>query len=198
MLSSYSIFLNLVQLVFFLVHKIKQAAQVDDIYTAQSATPYQINMEKGNYYLQNITPETPHYIDSAAECFSRAIRYQNTDTAAQNALRIAENCRRQYIDQVQHDISTDSAQYFLRMRRPTEGLTLFKYTYDQNDTTKGKFGYVDTNMRVVIPPYYDFNYCKMDQTGETFRNGRAKVCLKVADNDTVYFFIDRQGNPIEE
>ena len=36
-------------------------------------------------------------------------------------------------------------------------------------------------------------YCENEQ-GETFYNGRAKVCLVVAPGDTVYFYIDKRGN----
>ena len=96
------------------------------------------------------------------------------------------------------NIKNDSATYFLSMRRPTEGLRLFKYKYDTNDPSKGKFGFVDTLGNVVIAPIYDFNFRTMDEQGETFYNGRAKVCLKTADNDTIYFYIDQHGNKIEE
>jgi hypothetical protein len=38
----------------------------------------------------------------------------------------------------------------------------------------------------------------MDESGETFYNGKAKVCLEVAPYDTVYFYIDKRGNKIDE
>ena len=70
--------------------------------------------------------------------------------------------------------------------------------YDPEDKTKGKFGFVDTLGNVIIAPMFDFNYKNMNEQGETFYNGKAKVCLKVADNDTVYFYIDQRGNKIED
>ena len=148
--------------------------------------------------MQKITPETPHYIDSAIVAYQRAVRIDNTDEAAQKGYLTACKAMADYINQVQQHISTDSAEYFLSMRRPTEGLRLFKYLYDTEDKTKGKFGFVDTLGNVVIAPLFDFNYRTMDGQGETFYNGRAKVCLKVADSDTVYFYIDQRGNRIDE
>jgi tetratricopeptide (TPR) repeat protein len=163
-----------------------------------SATPLTIQIKKGDYYMERISPETPHYIDSAIMAYQRAIRIDNTDTTAQSGYLKACKAMADYVNQVQQHISTDSAEYFLSMRRPTEGLRLFKYLYDTEDKTKGKFGFVDTLGNVVIAPLFDFNYRTMDGQGETFYNGRAKVCLKVADNDTVYFYIDQRGNKIDE
>ena len=37
-----------------------------------------------------------------------------------------------------------------------------------------------------------------NEQGETFYNGKAKVCLEVAPGDTVYFYIDKRGKKIEE
>ncbi|MBQ3657203.1 MAG: hypothetical protein II956_10240 [Bacteroidales bacterium] len=163
-----------------------------------SATPLTIQINRGDYYMEKISPETPHYIDSAIIAYQRAIRIDNTDQRAQAGYLKACRAMADYINQVQQHISTDSAEYFLSMRRPTEGLRLFKYLYDQEDKSKGKFGFVDTLGNVVIAPMFDFNYRTMDGQGETFYNGRAKVCLKVADNDTVYFYIDQRGNRINE
>ena len=170
----------------------------DGIRAERSSTPLTIQISRGDYYMQKITPETPHYIDSAIVAYQRAVRIDNTDEAAQKGYLTACKAMADYINQVQQHISTDSAEYFLSMRRPTEGLRLFKYLYDTEDKTKGKFGFVDTLGNVVIAPLFDFNYRTMDGQGETFYNGRAKVCLKVADSDTVYFYIDQRGNRIDE
>lgn len=170
----------------------------DGIKAERSSTPLTIQISRGDYYMQKITPETPHYIDSAIVAYQRAVRIDNTDEAAQKGYLTACKAMADYINQVQQHISTDSAEYFLSMRRPTEGLRLFKYLYDTEDKTKGKFGFVDTLGNVVIAPLFDFNYRTMDGQGETFYNGRAKVCLKVADSDTVYFYIDQRGNRIDE
>ena len=146
--------------------------------------------------MENFSNDNPHFIDSAITAYKRAIRYDNTDTVAQRKYRNAENRRNAYITEVQNNINSDTT-YFLSMRRPTEGLWLFKYRYDKNDLSKGKFGYVDTTGKIVIPPMFDFNYRKMEGAGETFCNGKALVCLKIG-NDTTYFFIDNRGNKIEE
>ena len=163
-----------------------------------ATTPLSIQLSRGDYYMSRISPETPHYIDSAIAAYQRARRIDNTDSLAQAGFEKACIERAHYLNQVQQNISTDSAEYFLSMRRPTEGLRLFKYMYDHHDKTKGKFGFVDTLGNVIIAPMFDFNYRNMDGQGETFYNGRAKVCLKVADFDTVYFYIDQRGNRIDE
>lgn len=163
-----------------------------------ASTPLKLQISKGDYYMDKISPENPHFIDSAIAAYQRALRIDNTDTNAENGYQKACIARANYLTQVQQHISTDSASYFLSMRRPTEGLRLFKYMYDPEDKTKGKFGFVDTLGNVIIAPMFDFNYKNMNEQGETFYNGKAKVCLKVADNDTVYFYIDQRGNKIED
>jgi len=163
-----------------------------------SSTPVAIHQSRGDYYLSRISADKPHYIDSAINAYERALRYDNTDTLAEIGYNKALMEKNSYLEMVQKNISTDSATYFLSMRRPTEGLRLFKYKYDPMDPDKGKFGYVDTLGNVKIAPVFDFNYRRMDSQGETFYNGRALVCLKVAEGDTVYFYIDQRGNRIEE
>lgn len=170
----------------------------DDTTIAQAtSTPLDLCISKGDRYMKMLTPETPHYIDSAIYMYKRAQRIANTDTIAIQRINMAMVERSNIIAQIQNNIKKDSATYFLSMRRPTEGLRLFKYKYDPNDPQKGKFGFVDTLGNIVIPPFYDFNYKTMDERGETFYNGKAKVCLEVAPNDTVYFYIDKRGNKIE-
>lgn len=180
--------------------RVVEVATTDEpkVIASAPATPLTIQISKGDYYMERISPETPHFIDSAIAAYERALRIDNTDTSAEVGYQKATIARSNYITKVQQDISTDSADFFLSMRRPTEGLRLFKYKYDPNDRTKGKFGFVDTNGVVKIAPMFDFNYRTMDEQGETFYNGRAKVCLKVGENDTVYFYIDQHGNKIEE
>ena len=167
--------------------------------TAQApSSPLELCLYKGDRYMEMLSPETPHYIDSAIYYYNRAIRHDNTDTIAKPRYNMAMIRKNDMITRMQQNINNDSATYFLSMRRPTEGLRLFKYKYDPNNPEKGKFGFVDTLGNIVIPPFFDFNYKKMDGKGETFYNGRAKVCLEVAPYDTVYFYIDKRGNKIDE
>ncbi len=161
-------------------------------------TPLELNICKGDYYMTRFCDDKPHFIDSAIYAYHRAIRFDNTDTIAKPLYNRAMTIRSNYVAQIQQNIHNDSATYFLSMRRPTEGLRLFKYKYDPRSPEKGKFGFVDTLGNIVIPPFYDFNYRTMDEQGETFYNGRAKVCLEVSPYDTIYFYIDQRGNKIEE
>ncbi len=182
--------------IFFIGKYLANKAVQPEIETTAIQTPHDVQMNLGDYYMEHFSNDNPHYIDSAITAYKRAIRYDNTDTVAQRKYRNAENRRNAYITEVQNNINSDTT-YFLSMRRPTEGLWLFKYRYDKNDLSKGKFGYVDTTGNIVIPPMFDFNYLKMKGAGETFCNGKALVCLKIG-NDTTYFFIDNRGNKIEE
>ena len=182
--------------IFLIGRYLASKAVQPEIETNAIQTPHEIQINLGDYYMENFSNENPHYIDSAIAAYKRAIRYDNTDTATQRKYRNAENRRTAYINEVQNNIDNDTT-YFLSMRRPTEGLWLFKYRYDKSDPSKGKFGYTDTAMNVIIPPMFDFNYRKMEGAGETFCNGRALVCLKVGQ-DTIYFHIDNRGNKIEE
>ena len=167
--------------------------------TAQApSTPLELNISKGDYYMSMVSDDKPHYIDSAIYAYHRAIRFDNTDTIAKPLYNRAMIRKNDMVTQMQRNITNDSATYFLSMRRPTEGLRLFKYKYDPRNPEKGKFGFVDTLGNIVIPPFYDFNYKTMDEQGETFFNGKAKVCLEVAPYDTVYFYIDQRGNKIDE
>ena len=167
--------------------------------TAQApSTPLELCLYKGDRYMEMLSPATPHYIDSAIYYYNRAIRHDNTDTIAKPRYNMAMIRKNDMLTQMQQNINSDSATYFLSMRRPTEGLRLFKYKYDPSNPEKGKFGFVDTLGNIVIPPFFDFNYKSMDGQGETFYNGRAKVCLEVAPSDTVYFYIDKRGNKIDE
>ena len=167
--------------------------------TAQApSSPLELCLYKGDRYMEMLSPETPHYIDSAIYYYNRAIRHDNTDTIAKPRYNMAMIRKNDMITRMQQNINNDSATYFLSMRRPTEGLRLFKYKYDPRDTSKHKFGFVDTLGNVVIPPFFDFNYKTMDEQGETFYNGRAKVCLEVAPEQFIYFYLDQRGNKIEE
>ncbi len=182
--------------IFFLGKFIADKTTQPEIETQALQTPQELQISLGDYYMANFSNENPHFIDSAITAYKRAIRYDNTDTATQRKYRNAENRRIAYINEVQNNINNDTT-YFLSMRRPTEGLWLFKYRYDKSDPSKGKFGYADTTGKIVIAPMFDFNYRKMEGAGETFCNGKALVCLKVGQ-DTIYFHIDNRGNKIEE
>ncbi|MCR5454856.1 MAG: hypothetical protein K6F33_07720 [Bacteroidales bacterium] len=186
--------------IYFLKGRISMGGDDNGLLTTAQApsTPLELCISKGDRYMQILSADTPHYIDSAIYMYRRAIRIDNTDTIAVQRYNNAMIEKGNMIAQIQQNISNDSATYFLSMRRPTEGLRLFKYKYDPNDPQKGKFGFVDTLGNIVIPPFFDFNYKSMDEQGETFYNGKAKVCLEVAPNDTVYFFIDQRGNKIDE
>ncbi len=161
-------------------------------------TEYEMQLQLGDGYAQRITPATVQYYDSAIVAYKKAIKYEPTKSIAANKMMALQEAKDKYRRDVQANIKSDSAKYFLSMRRPTEGLRLFKYMYEPKDRSKGKFGFVDDNMNVVVAPVFDFNYKKMKDAGETFENGKAKVCIIVSKGDTAYFFINKNGERIDE
>jgi len=158
---------------------------------------YEFQMQKGDYYLNNYIEEKVHYLDSAIYSYKNAIRFKPEDSIAPVKVEEAKKLKEEYIKRAQELIFLDSAAYFVSMRDPSEGLRLFKYLFEPYNKSKGKFGYVDEDMNIVVPPIFDFNYKKMLNAGEKFKDGRAFVCLKVNDNDTLYFYIDKSSNRVE-
>lgn len=151
----------------------------------------EIAITYGDDIMSNISWDKIHLVDTAIAAYNRALDYNSTSKLAYSQLKIAETYKKEYISKVQANILLDSAAYFVSMRRTSEGLRLFKYLFEPNKMANGKYGFVDTNMQIVIPPMYDFNYKKMYNGKENFNNGRAIVCLVHSVGDTNYYRIDR-------
>jgi len=160
-------------------------------------TMYDFLMDKGDFYRQNFTEQKPHYYDSAMIAYKNAIRYKPEDSLAASYFAESRQKKSDYITKAQQLIKLDSASYFISMRKPSEGLRLFKYLLNANDKSTGKFGYVDENMNIIVPPIFDFNFKKMDDIGERFKDGKALVCLIIAPGDTAYFYIDKFCNRVK-
>ena len=165
-------------------------------YVQKVLEPYNYQIQKANYYYENISNTKPHYFDSAMQTYKRAAAYNPLDTFAVKRMEKVSLMKTSFIREVERNIKSDSAGYFLSMRDATEGLRLFKYMHERGNRQTGKFGYVDTLMNVVIPPVFDFNYTTMFKNGEQFKDGIAKVCIINAPGDTVYFYIDRNGKRV--
>jgi hypothetical protein len=174
---------------------IKKEIILADASKAMSMYDYQ--MQSGDFYLNNYTEEKVHYIDSAIYSYQNAIKYKPHDSLAPSKLETSKTIKAEYITRVQELILLDSAAYFVSMRDPSEGLRLFKYLFEPYNKSKGKFGYVDEEMNVVIPPVFDFNYKNMYNSGERFQDGKAYVCLEISPGDTLYFYIDKNSNRVE-
>ncbi len=166
--------------------------------TTKIVTMYDFYMKKGNRYRNNINKEKPHYYDSAMIAYKKAIRFKPEDSIAAAYFYEMRKAKSEYITRAQELIRLDSSAYFISMRKPSEGLRLFKYLFTAHDKSTGKFGYVDENMNIIVPPIFDFNHEKMLEAGERFEDGKALVCLKVAPGDTVYFYIDKFCNMVKK
>ncbi len=162
----------------------------------------QIAMDKGDYYMDKYNRYgilRIHVVDSARDSYRRAMYYQPLSKEAKEKYEKANSIWKNYIEQAQNRIKKNPDKYFVSLRKEHEGLKLFKYKYDPNNPKLGKYGYVDTNMNIVIPPVYDFDYNKRIKPGkENFNAGRAIVCLASDHGDTLYFKIDRKGHRVSK
>ena len=164
----------------------------------KALTGFEYEMDKGNTYLSLITPSTVQYYDSAIISFRKALKYEPANAEAASKMLKLQEEKNNYVKLAQENIKTDSARFFVSLRRPTEGLRLFKYKYEPENSHKGKYGYVDANMNIVVPPLFDFSYKKLNMNGEVFTDGKAKVCLVVNKKDTLFFTIDKTGEILYE
>ncbi len=153
----------------------------------------QVAIAKGDRIMQNISIDKIHLIDTAIAAYKRALDYGLYNHVAHNKLKEAENYKKIYLSNAQKNILLDSNAYFVSMRRTTENLQLFKYIYDQNNRTLGKYGYVDSLMNIVIPPFYDFDYNRMYNGKEFFKDKKALVCLIHSRGDTNYYQINTKN-----
>ena len=150
-----------------------------------------IAIAKGDEIMNNISLNNIHLVDTAIFAYKRALYFNSNSQLAYTQLKKAETYQKEYLSKAQANILLDSAAYFVSMRRDSEGLRLFKYLFKANDKSQGKYGYVDSNLHIVIPPVYDFNYRKMYKGTENFNNGKAIVCLVYSKGDTNYYKIDK-------
>lgn len=159
----------------------------------KALSPADAAMLEGDLIMLHITYDKIHLIDTCISAYYRAYNYEPNNKIAYEKLQKASNYKKKYITLAQTNILLDSASYFVSMRRISENLQLFKYLFNPKDITKGKYGYVDTNMKIVIPPLYDFNPQKMYSGVENFNNGLALVYLILSDNKAKYLRINKQG-----
>ena len=161
-------------------------------------TMYDVAMEKGNYYYNNFSNHNAHYLDSAMVFYRKAIYYKPSDSLAPIRYESSRERHQQFINDIQTKIKLDTTAYFTAIRSEKEGLRLFKYTFEPYDKDNGKYGYIDKNYNIIIPPIYDFNQANMKNIGESFNNGKALVCLNTKSNNTIYFLIDKRGTRVSK
>ncbi|MBN2892842.1 MAG: hypothetical protein JXL97_13320 [Bacteroidales bacterium] len=201
---SLALLLLLVAVVFFAfkitpkTNKISKNAKINMFENAENMIKpkslEQAAIEYGDNIMSNISWDKIHLVDTAIFAYKRALVYNSSNNLAYSQLKIAETYKKEYVSKVQANILLDSASYFVSMRRPSEGLQLFKYLFKPNDKSGGKYGYVDTNMQIVIAPMYDFNYRRMYNGNENFVNGKALICLVHSQGDTNYYKIDKYNH----
>ncbi len=139
-----------------------------------------------------------HLIDTAIVLYSTVLKTHPYDTIIKKNLILAKKIKENYIATAQKNINAKPSIYFMPMRSPSEGLQLFKYIYDPNHPSKGKYGYVDKNRKIVIPPFYDFDPNKMYDGKENFHNGKAIVMLKTSNGKKIFLLIDKHNKLIKK
>ena len=146
--------------------------------------------------MKNVSSKNIHLIDSAIIAYNKALKLNSNNKDANIKLKNAQNYKKKYIQTAQKNILSQKDKYFVSLRRESEGLQLFKYIYDQNNNL-GKYGYVDASMKIVIPPIYDFDYNTMYNGSENFHLGKALVCLRLSNNDTIFMNINKNNKVVE-
>ncbi len=139
-----------------------------------------------------------HLIDTAIVLYSTVLKTHPYDTIIKKNLILAKKIKENYIATAQKNINQKPSIYFMPMRSPSEGLQLFKYIYDPNHPSKGKYGYVDKNRKIIIPPFYDFDPNKMYDGKENFHNGKAIVMLKTSNGKKIFLLIDKHNKLIKK
>ncbi len=135
-----------------------------------------------------------HVLDSAKRAYKRAFSYNRINPIALKKYNIAKNYLDQYIKLAKRRLTENPGRYFRPVKPMSEGLQLVKYMYDPQRPGLFKFGYIDKNHNLVIPPLFDFDYNRRMKPGrESFHQGHAYVCIVVNPGDTAYFQINRYG-----
>lgn len=178
-------------------------------------SPAEVAFNEGSLILDTISYNKIHLIDTAISAFNRSLTYtignvvvrnrnisfgqdfkDVQDTISYKKYNEAKQYKTDYLTKVQSDILDDSAAHFISMRRYSEGLRLFKYTFEPHNAAHGKYGFVDSLMNIVVPPLFDFDFVRMYSGKENFNDGIALICLVSSKNDTTYYFIDKNGRKI--
>ncbi len=168
-----------------------------DIPPLKALKPADIAIAKGDSYMKRLSVANIYLADSAINSYLRAISFDNKNKEAYKKLLKVEKYKKNYIKTAQVRILTQKDKYFISMRRFSDGLQLFKYVYDQKNKKYGKYGYVDSLRNIIIPPVYDFDYNKMYKGTENFINGKALVCLRLSNKDTLFLKINKQNKIIK-
>jgi len=175
---------------------IETTAKSNSVIPIQALSLADAAILEGDMIMLHISYDKIHMIDTCIFAYNRAMAYEPNNQLAYQKLVKATNYKKEYVELAQTNIRMDSASYFVSMRRISENLQLFKYLFNPKDVTKGKYGYVDTNMKIIIPPIYDFNVQKMYSGVENFNNGLALVYLIQSNNKAKYLRINKQGKII--
>lgn len=162
----------------------------------KSKDALEIAEHKADEILKNYSIEKIYLLDTALSLY-KYVNKIKPSPEINNKIKQVQNIKQNYIDQAQINIKTHPELYFVPLRSFSEGVQLFKYIYDPKNPSKGKYGYVDNNKNIIIPPIYDFN-SKIQYDGkENFHNGKAIVCLKTK-NKEIFLQIDKKNNIIKK
>ncbi len=175
----------------------------EDYTLAQSAySLYDIAMKRGDYFMEKFNRYgylRVHVLDSAAAAYKRAMDYGMYRQEAVDKYKKAKKILDGYVAAVQQKVKQNPEKYVVVLGKESEGLRFFKFLFKPGDKSYGKYGYLDENNNIAIPPLFDFDYNRHIKPGwQNFRYGKAVVCVVVQPGDTAYFMINRKGQRISK
>ncbi len=162
---------------------------------------YDIAMQRGDMYMDKFNKFgylRVHVLDSAKLAYKRAMYYNMYDSKAFYNYKKAKKILDAYIAEAQQKIKTQPDKYLKIIRPQSEGLQFFKFIFNPNDPSIGKYGYIDKNRNIVIPPIFDYHPRHIKPQWVDFHNGKAVACVEVSPTKTAFFLINRQGKRISK
>ena len=162
---------------------------------------YDIAMKRGDMYMdkfQKFGYLRVHVLDSAKLAYKRAMYYNMYDSKAVYNYKKAKKILEAYIAEAQQKIKTQPDKYLRIIRPEREGLQFFKFIFNPQNPSVGKYGYIDKNRNIVIPPVFDYHPRQIKPHWVDFHNGKALACVEIDPTTTAYFLINRQGKRISK
>ncbi len=162
---------------------------------------YDIAMSRGDMYMDKFQKSgylRVHVLDSAKAAYKRAMYYNMYDSKAVYKYQKAKKILDAYIAEAQEKIKNQPGKYLKIIRPEREGLQFFKFIFNPQNPSIGKYGYIDKNHNIVIPPVFDYHPRQIKPHWVDFHNGKALACVEIDPNTTAYFLINRKGKRISK
>ncbi len=176
--------------------------KAEKVQTASVVNLHDVATAKGDYFMEKFKKFgylRVHVLDSAVQAYQRALNYNRYDNKSLEKLKKAKYYLDAYVNLAEKRLKEEPGKYYRAVKPYSEGLRLVKYFYDPSNQYLYKFGYIDQNNNLVIPPLFDFDYnTRMKEGRESFHHGKAFVCIVIRPGYTAYFQINRYGRRVSK